>query len=80
MDQRDQLLLDKQFCWLRPTSPNLGVVALTMMTVFIGGVIFGGAVYPAERSPVQEFGASSAETGSPPSSATIMIAAQNANF
>jgi hypothetical protein len=37
LDQRDQLLLDKQFCWLRPTSPNLGCVALAMMTVLVGG-------------------------------------------
>jgi hypothetical protein len=80
MDQRDQLLLDKQFCWLRSTSPNLGVVALTMMTVFVGGILLGGAVYPAERNPVQRFGASPAETGGPRSLATIMIAAQNTNF
>jgi hypothetical protein len=80
MDQRDQLLLDKQFRWLRSTSPNLGVVALTMMTVVIGGILFGGAVYPAERNPVQQLGASTAETGGPPSLATIMIAAQNTSF
>jgi hypothetical protein len=80
MDQRDQLLLDKQFCWLRSTSPNLAVVAFAMMTVFVGGVIFGGALYPAARNPVQQFGASTAETGGARSLATIMIAAQNTNF
>jgi hypothetical protein len=80
MDQRDQLLLDKQFRWLRPTSPNLGVVALTMLTVFVGGIFFGGAVYPAERNPVQPLGASTAETGGASSLATIMIAGQNTSF
>lgn len=80
MDQRDQLLLEKQFRWLRSTSPNLGVVALTMMTVFVGGILFSSAVFPPERNPVRRLGASAAETGGATSLAAAMSAAQNTSF
>jgi hypothetical protein len=79
VDQRDQRLLDKQFCWLSSTYPNVGVVALTMMTLFVGGVLFGGALFPPERSPVH-LGTSVAETEGPPSPLPIMIAARSTGF
>ena len=80
MDQRDRHLLDKQFHWLGSTSPNLGVVALTMMTVFAGGVFFGGTLLPAEKSPARPFETTVAETVSSPSAPPIMIAAQSSRF
>jgi hypothetical protein len=80
MDQRDRHLLDKQFHWLGSTSPNLGVVALTMMTVFAGGVFFGGTLLPAEKSPARPFVTTVAETSGAPSATPIMIAAQTSRF
>jgi hypothetical protein len=78
MDQRDRHLLDKQFCWLGSASPNLGVVALMMMTVFAGGVFFGGALFPAEKGPMRPFATTVAETAG--SATPIMIAVQNSRF
>jgi len=40
MDQRDQEFLDKQLRRLRPSLRSDGVLALSLVTVFLGGLIF----------------------------------------
>ena len=44
MTRRDWDLLDKQFHWLVPTSNNNGIVLLTIVGIFLGGITLSGTL------------------------------------
>jgi hypothetical protein len=52
MDPHDQELLDKQLRYLHVPPRRDGIVIATIVAVFLGGIIIGGAlVNPHEFSP-----------------------------
>jgi hypothetical protein len=52
MDPHDQELLDKQLRYLHVPPRRDGIVIATIVAVFLGGIIIGGAlVNPHELSP-----------------------------
>ena len=42
MDQHDQELLDKQLRATYPSPPQPGIIVVTILAIFLGGMIMGG--------------------------------------
>jgi hypothetical protein len=53
MDQRDQELLDRQLGRLTPASRNEGVMILTILAIFFGGMALGGFLVGYKSGPTQ---------------------------
>jgi hypothetical protein len=51
MDRRDKKLLDRQLRHLVPSPRSDGVLMLTIVGVFLGGIVIGGIIFANKTEP-----------------------------